>query len=49
MTHRPRVQLDWLPQHGIRGNGHMLMMENNSAELAVRAMNWFRTQISAKH
>jgi pimeloyl-ACP methyl ester carboxylesterase len=40
---RPMVTLDLLPEHGIFGNGHMLMMEDNSAELAARAMQWFRS------
>lgn len=39
----PNVTLDLLPEHGIVGNGHMLMMEDNSAELAARAMRWFRS------
>jgi pimeloyl-ACP methyl ester carboxylesterase len=40
---QPMVTLDLLPEHGIFGNGHMLMMEDNSAELATRAMSWFRS------
>lgn len=36
------VSLDWLPAAGIHGNGHMLMMEDNSADLAARAMTWLR-------
>lgn len=39
----PRVTLDLLEEHGIRGNGHMLMMEDNSDLLAQRAMDWFRS------
>lgn len=41
---RARVVVDLLPEHGIQGNGHNLMMENNSEELAQRAMNWLRSQ-----
>ncbi|MFM0394957.1 alpha/beta hydrolase family protein [Paraburkholderia phytofirmans] len=39
---RPSVTVDLLPESGIHGNGHMLMMEDNSAELATRAMDWLR-------
>jgi len=40
---RPNVVVDLLPEHGISGNGHMLMMEDNNADLAERAMSWFRS------
>ena len=30
----------WLPDHGIEGNGHMLMMEENSDELADVIIGW---------
>jgi pimeloyl-ACP methyl ester carboxylesterase len=40
---RPKVVVDLLPEHGISGNGHMLMMEDNSEALAERAMAWFRS------
>jgi hypothetical protein len=30
----------WLPARGISGNGHMLMIEDNSDELAAMIMNW---------
>jgi pimeloyl-ACP methyl ester carboxylesterase len=30
----------WLPDHGITGNGHMLMMENNSDDLADMIIGW---------
>jgi hypothetical protein len=39
---RPKVTVDVLPEHGIDGNGHMLMRENNSHELADRAISWFK-------
>lgn len=29
-----------LTEEGIRGNSHMLMQDDNSAEIAVRAMDW---------
>ena len=34
------VDFYWLPDHGIPGNGHMLMMEENSDELAELIINW---------
>ncbi|MGB0629717.1 MAG: alpha/beta fold hydrolase [Alphaproteobacteria bacterium] len=34
------VQFYWLPDHGIGGNGHMLMMEDNSDELADMIIDW---------
>ena len=43
---RPAVSVDWLPSTGIYGNGHMLMMEDNSAELAARSMAWFEKTVS---
>jgi pimeloyl-ACP methyl ester carboxylesterase len=30
----------WLPDLGISGNGHMLMMEDNSEEIATLALTW---------
>ncbi len=30
----------WLPDHGVNGNGHMLMMEENSDELADMIIDW---------
>ena len=40
---RAKVVVDLLPEHGISGNGHMLMMEDNNDALAARAMAWFRS------
>jgi len=37
---RSKVTVDHLPEHGVHGNGHMLMMEDNSAELAGRVISW---------
>ncbi len=39
---RPKIEVDHLPERGIAGNGHMLMMESNSAELARQAVAWIR-------
>lgn len=40
---RPGLSVDLLPDHGIFGNGHMLMMEDNNDVLADRAMAWLRS------
>jgi len=34
------VEFWWLPDRGIDGNGHMLMMEDNSDELADMIIGW---------
>lgn len=34
------VDVVWLPDHGIEGNGHMLMMELNSDEIADLILRW---------
>jgi len=30
----------WLPEHGLHGNGHMLMLEDNSEEIACLVSDW---------
>jgi pimeloyl-ACP methyl ester carboxylesterase len=37
---RPSVTVDYLPDAGIFGNGHMLMMEDNNRELLGRIVAW---------
>ena len=32
----------WLPDHGIEGNGHMLMIEDNSLQVASLIEHWLR-------
>lgn len=39
----PKVTVDHLPADGISGNGHKLMQDDNSAELAARIMQWLRS------
>lgn len=34
------VEFWWLPDHGVDGNGHMLMMEDNSDDLADMIIGW---------
>ena len=33
----------WLPDRGINGNGHMMMLEDNSDEIAVLILAWLET------
>lgn len=32
----------WLTDHGIEGNGHMLMIEDNSLQVASLIEHWLR-------
>jgi pimeloyl-ACP methyl ester carboxylesterase len=34
----------WLPDRGVTGNGHMLMIEDNSDAIAALALDWLRDQ-----
>lgn len=36
----PNISLDYLPEQGIHGNGHMLMMEDNNDVIAARVVDW---------
>ncbi|MDH4565200.1 hypothetical protein E8E95_00680 [Pseudomonas sp. BN414] len=36
----PNISLDYLPEEGIHGNGHMLMMEDNNDVIAARVIDW---------
>jgi pimeloyl-ACP methyl ester carboxylesterase len=47
-TRRPRVSVDWLPENDIKGNGHMLMMEDNNAEIAARLQAWLLQQFPSE-
>jgi pimeloyl-ACP methyl ester carboxylesterase len=37
---RPWLEIDVLAEDGFPGNGHMLMMEDNNADIAARVMDW---------
>jgi pimeloyl-ACP methyl ester carboxylesterase len=41
------VDVVWLPDHGIEGNGHMLMMELNSDEIADLVIDWLDRRVVA--
>ncbi len=40
------AQFAWLPDQGIVGNGHMLMMERNSDQVADRILEWLDQKAS---
>jgi pimeloyl-ACP methyl ester carboxylesterase len=40
------AQFAWLPDHGIVGNGHMLMMERNSDQIADWIIGWLDQKAS---
>jgi pimeloyl-ACP methyl ester carboxylesterase len=46
---RPLISIDELPAAGIRGNGHMMMMEDNNIEIADRIVIWLREVESELH
>ena len=35
-----------LPDRGIRGNGHMMMLEKNSSEIASLVVDWLRGRVA---
>lgn len=37
-----KVDVISLPEHGIHGNGHMMMMEKNNAEIAALIQGWLK-------
>lgn len=38
--HGAEAEFAWLPDHGIAGNGHMMMLETNSREIAGVLCDW---------
>jgi pimeloyl-ACP methyl ester carboxylesterase len=40
------AEFDWLPARGVRGNGHMLMAEDNSEQLATDVVHWLSARLS---
>jgi pimeloyl-ACP methyl ester carboxylesterase len=41
------TRLVWLPDHNIDGNGHVMMMERNSDQIADFALDWLDEQIAS--
>ncbi len=37
-----------LPERGIRGNGHMMMMDKNNLEVAAVIQDWLKSKGLAK-
>jgi hypothetical protein len=35
-----RLSIDYLPEGGIRGNSHMMMLDRNNRQIADRIMGW---------
>jgi pimeloyl-ACP methyl ester carboxylesterase len=42
------VTIDVLPEAGIRGNGHTLMLEKNNKEIMGRMVNWLRAHVDGR-
>jgi pimeloyl-ACP methyl ester carboxylesterase len=42
-----RAELCWLGDLGITGNGHMMMLEDNSSDIAVVLMDWLESALAA--
>jgi pimeloyl-ACP methyl ester carboxylesterase len=38
----------WLPDRGIAGNGHMMMIEDNSDDIAVLILDWLKAEIPTR-
>jgi len=39
------VTVDVLPEAGIRGNGHTLMLEKNNKEIMHRMISWLKEHV----
>jgi hypothetical protein len=42
-----RLSIDYLPEAGIRGNSHMMMLDRNNKQIADRIMSWIERTASA--
>ncbi len=47
-AHGARAEYVWLPDHGIDGNGHMLMMEDNAEIIADLVLDWLDHAFAAR-
>ena len=45
---RPDLKLtvDYLPEAGIRGNSHMMMLDRNNKQIADRIMSWIDRRVA---
>ena len=41
-----KLTVDWLPESGIRGNSHMMMLDRNNKQIADRIMKWIDSHTS---
>jgi hypothetical protein len=43
-----KLTIDYLPDAGIRGNSHMMMLDRNNKQIADRIMNWIDRSATAR-
>ena len=43
-----KLTIDYLPDAGIRGNSHMMMLDRNNKQIADRIMNWIERSATAR-
>ena len=42
------LTVDYLPEHGILGNSHMMMLDRNNEQIAERIMAWIESHVDVK-
>jgi hypothetical protein len=42
---RDHLTVDYLPEHGIFGNSHMMMLDRNNEQIAERIMDWIESRV----
>ena len=43
-----KLTIDYLPDAGIRGNSHMMMLDRNNKQIADRIMGWIGSKAEGK-
>jgi hypothetical protein len=43
-----KLTVDYLPDAGIRGNSHMMMLDRNNKQIADRIMGWIGAKAEGK-
>ena len=46
-TH-PNLTVDYLPEAGIFGNSHMMMLDRNHEQIADRIMDWIESHVDLR-
>lgn len=46
-THE-NLTVDYLPEHGIYGNSHMMMLDRNNEQIAERIMDWIESHVDLR-